>query len=191
MRCGLQIALLLTVGITARAASVLTLGPQGVQTLLTQQLFNQKGRWMLIDDGVCYTYLQTPKIHLGADRLHLNARLISRLGQRVGDSCIGADFASNVTLSGKLRATDRKLILDDIKIDRVDDESTRNALALALQVAPQALPRSVQIDVLDVLRRNLTDSSGLPVRVEQFHILNLATRPDGIVIQVDAALSTP
>jgi hypothetical protein len=176
----------------ASAASLLTLGPKGIQTLVADQLFSKSGRWYLIDDGgVCFTYLQSPRTHLEADRLVLNARLTSRLGQRVGDSCIGADFASNVTLSGKLRATDSKLLLDDIRIDRVEDEATRGALTLALQIAPDALPRSAGIDVLELLRKQLVENSGLPIRVQQFHILNLTTRPDGVNIQVDVSLSTP
>jgi hypothetical protein len=176
----------------ATAASLLTLGPKGIQTLVADQLFSKNGRWYLIDDGgVCFTYLQSPHTHLEMDRLVLNARLASRLGQRVGDSCIGADFASNVTLSGKLRATDSKLVLDDIRIDRVDDEATRSALTLALQIAPQSLPHAVSIDVLELLRKQVVENSGLPIRVQQFHILNLTTRPEGVNIQVDVNLSTP
>jgi hypothetical protein len=176
----------------ASAASLLTLGPKGIQTLVADQLFSKNGRWYLIDDGgVCFTYLQSPRTHLEADRLVLNARLTSRLGQRVGDTCIGADFASTITLSGKLRATDSKLVLDDIRIDRVDDEATRGALTLALQVAPQALPRSASIDVLELLRKQVVENSGLPIRVQQFHILNLTTRPEGVTIQVDVSLGTP
>ena len=185
------LAALTTAALTASAASTLSLGPRGLQTLVAAQLFTQKGRWYLIDDGACFTYLQSPRTHFVADRLVLDARLTSRLGQRVGDNCLGADFASNVTLSGKLRATDRKLLLEDIRIDRVDDEATRNALQLALQLAPRSLPRSVDIDVLETLRRQMADGSGLPVRVEQFHILTLSTRPDGVSIQLDVGLSTP
>lgn len=175
----------------ATAATMLSLGPRALQTLIAEQLFNKSGRWYLIDDGVCFTYLEAPHTHLEADRLVLKAHLTSRLGQRVGDTCLGADFASNVTLSGKLRATDRKLTLDDIRIDRVDDEATRNALNLALQIAPQALPRAASIDVLDLLRTQVAASSGLPVHVDQFHILNITTRVDAVNLQVDLSVSTP
>src|SRR5476649_2371253 len=106
--------------ISTRAASVLSMGPRAVQSLIADQLFNRAGRWYLIDDGgVCYTYLESPHTRLGIDRLILNAHLSARLGQRIGNNCAGADFASNVTLSGKLHAAEHKLILDDIRIDRV------------------------------------------------------------------------
>ena len=149
----------------ASAASMLSLGPRGIESLIAGQLFNKGGRWYLIDDGgICYAYLQSPHTRLEGDRLVMNARLTSRLGQRVGDACVGANFASNVTLSGKLRATDRKLVLDDIRIDHVEDEATRSALTLALQIAPQAMPRTASIDVVDLLQRQVVSSGGLPVR---------------------------
>jgi hypothetical protein len=178
--------------VPAIGASVFSLGPRGVQSLVADQLFTKHGKWYLIDDGeVCYTYLESPRTHLEADRLVLNAHMTSRLGQRVGNNCMGADLASNVTLSGRLRATDHKLLLDDIRIDHVDDDSTRAALALAQQLAPQALPHSVGIDVLELLRKQVSTNGVLPVHVDQFRILDLATRPDGVTIQVDLSLSTP
>ena len=189
------IAVLLAVfalAIPASAASVLSLGPRAVQTLVAEQLFNRTGRWYLIDDGgVCFTYLESPHTRLEADRLVLNAHLSSRLGQRIGNNCAGADFASNVTLSGKLHGTDQKLVLDDIRIDRVDDDSTRNALNLALQLDPQALPRAASIDVLELVRKQVVATGGSPAHVDQFHILNITTRTGAVVIQFDVNLSAP
>jgi hypothetical protein len=178
--------------IPAAAASVLSLGPRAVQSLIAEQLFNRAGRWYLIDDGgVCYTYLESPHAHLVSDRLVLNAHLSSRLGQRIGNTCAGADLASNVTLSGKLRGTEHKLILDDIRIDRVDDETTRNALDLALQLAPQAIPRSASLDLLELLGKQAPAAGSSQLHVDQFHILNIVTRSDAVVIQFDVNLSAP
>lgn len=176
----------------ASAASVLSLGPRMAQTLIAEQLFKRAGRWYLIDDGgVCYTYLEAPHTHLEIDRLVLNAHLSSRIGQRIGNNCIGADFASNVTLSGKLQATEHKLILDDIRIDRVDDEATRNALNLAVQIAPHAMSRTASIDVLEFLRKQVLASGDSPVHLDRLRIVNITTRTDAIVIQFDLSLSAP
>jgi hypothetical protein len=177
---------------SAAANSVLSLGPRAVQSLVAQQLFNRDGRWYLIDDGgICFTYLESPHAHVVLDRLVLNAHLSSRLGQRIGNNCAGADFASGVTLSGKLRGAENKLVLDDIRIDRVDDESTRNALDLALQLAPQSIPRSVSINVLELVRRQISSTAGPSAHVDQFHIVNIATRADTVIIQFDLSLSAP
>ena len=189
--CSAFIAVFALAG-SAAAASVLSLGPHAVQTLVAEQLFNRAGRWYLIDDGgVCYTYLESPRTRLDNNRLVLNARLSSRLGQRIGDACAGADFASDVTLSGRLRGADHKLILDDIHIDRVADEATRNALNLALQINPQAMPRTASIDVLELIRKQTVPNGGSPAHLDQFHILGITTRADAVVIQFDMSLSVP
>ncbi|MDB6083722.1 MAG: hypothetical protein JWN43_1603 [Gammaproteobacteria bacterium] len=56
--------------IPAAASSVLSLGPRTVQNLVAEQLFNRNGRWYLIDDGgICYTYLESPRVRVVLDRL--------------------------------------------------------------------------------------------------------------------------
>src|SRR3982074_3623346 len=76
----------------AAAESALSVGPRSVQTMVVEQLFNRAGRWYLIDDGGCYTYLESPHTQLEADRLVLHAHLASRLGPRMGNDCVGAGF---------------------------------------------------------------------------------------------------
>jgi hypothetical protein len=173
------------------AQSVLSMGPRSVQTLVSQQLFDRAGRWFLIDDGGCYAYLESPHTQLEADRLILHAHLSSRLGQTIGNICAGADFASNVTLSGKLHGGGHLLILDDIRIDRVDDESTRSALNLALQVDPQVMPHAANIDVSDLVRKDVIAAGGSPARLDEFRIVNITTRTDAVVIQFNMRLSAP
>jgi hypothetical protein len=189
--CTAAVAALAT-ALPAAAASTLSLGPRGVQSLVSEQLFNREGRWYLIDDaGVCYTYLESPHVRVASDRLVLKAHMVSRLGQRFGNNCIGADLASNVTVSGKIRGSEHQLILDDIRIDRVDDEAARNALNLAVQVAPDSIPRTARIDVLEPLRRQAFTSGGFAVHVDQIHIASITTRNDTLVIQFDLNLSAP
>src|ERR1700688_3919090 len=165
----------------AAAQSVLSMGPRSVQTLVVEQIFNRTGRWYLIEDGGCHTYLQSPQTRLTLDRLVLNAHLSSRLGQRMGKDCVGADFASNVTLSGKLHGSGHLLILDDIRIDRVDDDATRSALNIALQLDPQVMPHAAKIDVSEFVRKDVIVAGGSPARLDEFHIVNIATRADAVV----------
>jgi len=179
------------VSLPAVAQSVLSVGPRSVQTLVLEQLFDRAGRWYLIDDGDCYTYLESPHTHLALDRLVLRAHLSSRLGQRMGNGCVGADFASNVTLSGKLHGSGHFLILDDIRIDRVDDESARNALTLALQINPQLMPRAANIDVSEFVRKDVIAAGGSSAHLDEFRIVNITTRADSIAIQFDLSFSVP
>ena len=190
-RIGAAILSAFVLSLSAVAQSVLTVGPRNVQTLVLEQLFNRAGRWYLIDDGDCYSYLESPHTHIALDRLVLRAHLSSRFGQRMGNGCVGADFASNVTLSGKLHGSGHFLILDDIRIDRVDDELARNALNLALQVDPQLIPRAANIDVSEFVRKDVIAAGGSSARLDEFRIVNITTRPDSIVIQFDLSLSVP
>src|ERR1700737_209282 len=172
----------LALSLPAAAESVLSVGPRTVQTMVVEQLFGRAGRWYLTDDGGCYTYLESPHIHLALDRLVLRAHLSSRLGQRMGKDCVGADFASNVTLSGKLHGSGHFLILDDMRIDRVDDESTRSALNLALQVDPKLIPRAVKIDVSEFVRKDVVAARGSAARLDDLRIMNITTQADAVVI---------
>jgi hypothetical protein len=181
----------LAMPLPAAAQSVLSIGPRSVQTLIVEQLFDRAGRWYLINDGACFTYLESPQTHLGADRLVLRARLVSRLGQRMGTGCVGADFASNVAVSGKLHGAGHLLVLDDIRIDRVEDESARSALNLALQVDPQLMPRTANIDVSEFVRKDFIAAGGSAARLDEFHVVSVATRPDAVVIHFDLSLSVP
>jgi hypothetical protein len=109
----------------------------------------------------------------------------------MGKDCVGADFASNVTLSGKLHGSGHSLILDDIRIDHVDDESTRSALNLALQVDPQLVPRAANIDVSEFVRKKLIAAGGSAARLDDLRIVNITTQADAVVIHFDLTLSAP
>jgi len=175
----------------AAASSLLTLGPRGVQSLVSEQFFNRSGRWYLIDDGACHTYLESPRTRLENDRLVLNAHLTSRLGQRIGNGCAGADLASNVTLSGRLRGSGHTLMLDDIRIDHVEDDATRDALNLALQLVPDMVPRTASINVLELMRSQVLPNGALGAHLDEVRIANLTTRPGAVTITFDLSLSTP
>jgi len=51
----------------------------------------------------------------------------------------------NVTLSAKPVGKASSLTLDDIRVDHVDDTTSRDTLNLIQQIAPQALPQGVQL----------------------------------------------
>jgi hypothetical protein len=88
-----------------------------------------------------------------------------------------------------LRGSGHSLILDDIRIDRVDDESTRSALNLALQVDPQAMPHAATIDVSEFVRKEVIAADGSPAHLDDFRIVNITTRADAVVIHFDLSLS--
>jgi hypothetical protein len=186
---GLFCALLSTV--TVAQASELAIGANTIQKLIAEQLFSKQGRWYLLDDGPCYAYLESPHTRLQDGRLLLDAHLSSRIGVQVGGNCVGSGFASNVTLSGRLVGKGSTLTIENIRVDHVDDEATRSVFGLVENIAPQALPRALNIDVLAAVRGTPMNAAGVAVSVQKFRILDVATQPGAVLVHFDLSLSTP
>jgi hypothetical protein len=172
-------------------ASDLALGPNSIQKLVVEQMFTQRGRWYLVDNGPCYAYLERPKTRLRDGRLILDAHLSGRIGIQMGDRCAGSQIDTNLTLSAKPVAKGPSLSLDDIRVDRIEDSASRDVLDVIRQVAPQALPKTFDLDVLTFLQSKSVGAAGFPVTVTQFRILNAQTRRDAVVISFDISLTAP
>jgi hypothetical protein len=173
------------------AASDLSLGPAAIQKIVAQQLFTEQGRWYLLDNGPCYAYFDHPKTHLTDGRLVLNAHLTARIGIQIGANCAGTDMASNVTISAKPIGKGSSLTLDDIRFDRVDDSSSRDAINAIQQIAPQALPKAFSFDLLTLVEDKSISAVGVPVTVTQFRILSTATTPQAVTITYDMSMKSP
>jgi hypothetical protein len=172
-------------------ASELAVGAQSVQKLVVEQLFNQQGRWYLMDNGPCYIFLESPRTRLANGRVVLDAHLSSRVGVVVGANCIGSGFASNVTLSGKPVGKASTLTLDDIRIDHVEDGAAAQVVDLLESVTAQALPRTFSLDILAAVRGAPISAAGIPISLNQFRIADVTTRSDAIVVHFDLSLSAP
>jgi hypothetical protein len=184
-------AALASVASFTAAASDLSLGPNSIQKIVAEQLFNQNGRWYLVDNGPCYAFFDHPKTHLSDGRLVLNAHLSARLGIQIGDNCAGTDMASNVTLSARPVGKGSSLTLEDIRFDRVEDSASREAINAIQQIAPQALPKAFSFDLLALVKDKSINAVGIPVTVSQFRILTTETRRDAVKINYDMSLTAP
>src|ERR1700679_871724 len=128
-------------GFVGRAiASELVIGREVLQTLVVTSVFKDQGRWYLAK-GKCYAYLERPHVALDAARVIIDAHLSSRLGLTIGDSCVGTELMSDVKVSGKLVGSGSHIEIDDIRIDNVQDESTRNVIELLQPQTGAALPK--------------------------------------------------
>lgn len=184
-------ALLATTASITATASDLSLGPAAIQKLVAEQLFNQQGRWYLVDNGACYAFFDRPKTHLIEGRLVLNARLSARIGIQIGDSCAGTDLASNITMSARPVGKGSSLTLDDIRFDRIDDSTSRDTINVIQQMAPQALPKAFSFDLLALVKNQSISAVGIPVSVTQFRITNTETRREAVRITYDMSLAAP
>lgn len=176
-------------GFVGRAfASELVIGRDALQTLVVESVFQDQGRWYLVK-GRCYAYLERPHVTLDAARIIIDAHLSSQLGLTVGDSCVGPEMMSDVRVSGKLVGSGSHIEIDDIRIDSVKDESTRQVIELLRSATGSALPKSVNIDLLPLLLPTSVPGTNIKVTAENLAIAKVATLGDAVDIQFEVKLT--
>src|SRR6202051_54048 len=169
-------------------ASELVITRDAVQALVLETIFNDHGKWYFAK-GTCYAYLERPHIGLAAGRLIIDGHLSSRVGLNVGSSCVGTDFASDVKLSGRFVGAGSQITLNDIRIDNVKDDSTRQALELLQSAAGASLPRAVNIDLLQLLRPTIVPGTAIKVAVTGLDITGVTTQPDKVTVDFEMKLN--
>jgi hypothetical protein len=176
-------------GFVGRAiASELVIGREALQTLVVASVFKDQGRWYLAK-GKCYAYLEHPHVALDAGRVLIDAHLSSLLGLTVGDSCLGTEMMSDVRVSGKLAGSGSHIEIDDIRIDNVQDESTRQVIELLQSATGRSLPKSVNIDLLPLLKPTSVPGSDIKVSATNLVISKVATLADSVDIEFEIKLT--
>jgi hypothetical protein len=170
------------------SASELVIGREALQTLVTTSVFKDEGRWNLVK-GKCYAYLERPHVALQAGRVVIDAHLSSRLGVAVGDSCLGAEMASNVRVSGKLAGSGSRLEIDDIHVDSVQDESTRAVIDLLQSATGGSLSKSVNIDILPLLKPVSVPGMDIKVSATNLAISGVSTLADAVDVEFEVKLT--
>jgi hypothetical protein len=170
------------------SASELIIGRDAVQGIVVASLFKDQGKWNLVK-GKCYLFLERPRTALSGGRVIIDAHLASRLGLEVGDSCLGKDFVSDVRLSGRFVGAGSQITLDDIRIDSVKDESTRQAVDLLQNAAGGSLPKSVNIDLLQLLKPTIVPGTPIKVAVTKLAIDQVKTQNDAVTVEFELKLS--
>lgn len=170
------------------SASELVISRDALQALVIASVFKDQGRWY-IAKGTCYTYLERPRVTLAGGRLVMNGHLSSRVGLEVGDSCMGTDFASDVQLSGHFVGAGSQITLNDIRIDNVKDDATRQALDLLQSAAGTSLPKAVNIDLLQLLSPTIVPGTAIRVTVTELEIARVTTQGDKVTVDFQMKLS--
>lgn len=159
-------ALLASLPMTAHCAEIV-LEQSAVQSLVVEGLFKDNGR-LYLQKGVCFAYLDDPKVSLQGGRVIIRAHLSSRLGVPSGKECVGVSLNSGATMSAVPAAQGQVVRLTDIRLDEVEDANTRNLLNLGL--AP-TLPGAVEINVKKAVEDMLkSTNSRLQAEVQMLKI---------------------
>jgi hypothetical protein len=168
--------------------SELVIGRQALQTLVVASVFKDQGRWYLIR-GKCYAYLERPHVALDAARVIIDAHLSSLLGLAVGDSFVGTEMMSDVRVSGKLVGSGSHIEIDDIRIDNVQDDSTRKVIELLQSATGRSLPKSVNIDLLPLLKPTSMPGTDINVSAANLAIASVATLADAVDVEFEIKLT--
>jgi hypothetical protein len=170
------------------SASQLVITRDAVQALVLETIFNDHGKWYFAK-GTCYAYLERPRVALAGGRLIIDGHLATRVGLDVGSSCVGTDFASEVQLSGRFVGAGSQITLNDIRIDNVKDDATRQALELLQSAAGASLPRAVNIDLLELLKPTMVPGTAIKVAVTMLDITAVTTQSDRVTVDFEMKLN--
>ena len=170
------------------SASELVIGREALQTLVAASVFRDQGRWYLVK-GKCYAYLERPHVALDSARVIIDAHLSSRLGLTVGDSCVGTELMSDVKMSGKLVGSGSHIEINDIRIDNVQDESTRKIIDLLQSATGGSLPKSENIDLLPLLKPTSVPGTDIKVSATNLAIAKVTTLADGVDVEFEIKLT--
>jgi hypothetical protein len=122
-------------------------------------------------------------------RVIIDAHLSSRLGLTVGDSCMGTELMSDVRVSGKLVGSGSHIEIDDIRIDNVQDESTRKIIDLLQSATGGSLPKSANIDLLPLLKPTSVPGTDIKVSATNLAIAKVATLADAVDVEFEIKLT--
>ena len=82
---------------------------------------------------------------------------------------------SDVRVSGKLVGSGTHIEIDDIRIDNVQDESTRKIIELLQSATGGSLPKSENIDLLPLLKPTIVPGTDIKVSATNLAIASVTT----------------
>jgi hypothetical protein len=168
-----------------------------LERTLKQQLFGgPDGRYYVkgASQTPCFTYAEDPKLRFvtdhGESRIVVTLKTRSKLGQKVGGSCIGISLALPAEVSLAPEGDGETIGFRDARIDRV---SSHQELNFILQpFLSHQVPSSMKVNAADLLRQSLagsTASSGYKVTLDRLKIHSVQIQGDDLVVDVDANIA--
>ena len=193
----LTAALLLLCLLPACSAVELRVSRDALERTLKAQLFGgPDGRYYVkgSPQTPCYTYAEDPKLQFstagGEPRIVVTLKTQSRLGQKIGNSCVGINLSLPAVVSLAPDGDGETIGFRDARIDRV---SSHQELNFILQpFLSHKVPSSMKVNAADLLRQSLagsTASSGYKVTLDRLKIHSVQIQGDDLVVDVDADMS--
>jgi hypothetical protein len=190
--------LTLLCGSLPRCAAVeLHISRDALERTLKQQLFGgPDGRYYIKGTAQtpCFTYADDPKLRFVTDkaesRIVVTLKTHSKLGQKIGASCIGLSLSLPAEVSLAPDGDGETIGFRDARIDRVSNHQELNFILQPF--LSHQVPSSMKVNAADLLRQSLTGStasSGYKVTLDRLKIHSVQIQGDDLIVDVDANIS--
>jgi hypothetical protein len=188
---------LLSASLPQCAAVELHISRDALERTLKQQLFGgTDGRYYIKGSAQtpCFTYADEPKLQFvtdkGESRIVVTLKTHSKLGQRVGASCIGLSLSLPAEVSLAPDGDGETIGFRDARIDRVSNHQELNFILQPF--LSHQVPSSMKVNAADLLRQALagsTASSGYKVTLDRLKIHSVQIQGEDLVVDVDANIA--
>ena len=99
-------------------------------------------------------------------------------------------FGSNRVVRNT-RGSGSELSVQDVRIDRADDDATRQALELLLGAASDVVSRALKIDLMTVVKPTAIPGLPMPARVTRLVVTDVTTGKDSVAVKFDLGVAIP
>jgi hypothetical protein len=96
---------------------------------------------------------------------------------------------SDVRVSGKLVGSGSHIEIDDIRIDNVQDESTRKIIDLLQSATGGSLPKTANVDLLPLLKPASVPGTDIKVSATNLAIAKVTTLADAVDVEFEVKLT--
>jgi len=188
------IALAIVAGAGLRSGAVeLKVSRDVLERTLKQQLFSgPDGRYYLKGNAQspCFVYADEPKLKFVQDRFVVSMKTHSKLGKKIGGSCLGISLSLPAEVSLAPDGEGETIGFRDARVDRVSDHQELNFLLTPF--LSHQIPSGMKVNAAELLRKALagsTATSGYKVTLDRLKIHSMQIQGDLLVVDVDADIS--
>jgi len=164
-----------------------------LQRTLKQQLFSGlNGRYYLKGNAQtpCFVYADDAQLSFVQDRVVVVIKAHAKLGKSFRGSCLGISLNTAPEVSLAPVGEGETIGFRDARLDKIVDQREMNFFLTPF--LSHQLPSSMRINVTDLLRKALADSTattGYIVALDRFTVHSMHIESDNLVVDADGDIS--
>ena len=186
--------LLLAILLPATAHAIeIKISAQALERTLSQQLFTgPQGRYYIRGDehSPCFVYADNPKVTFVQDRIVVHVHTHSRLGTRVGATCLGVGLSPEADVSILPDAQGENIGFRDARVENLTISKELNFFLIPFLT--HKLPQKLSVNIADQLRKLLATSStttGYELKLDELRIHSMQVSGENLIVDFDGQLA--